>query len=184
MLHDLGLAADHQAVAAVETEDAAARADVDVLDPLRGKPLGAIDVVAVVAVAAVDDDVAGRHQRSELVDGAAGDRRGDHHPDGTRAFERRDELLQRVGAPCALGLELCDGVGADVEDDAVVPVAHEPAHDVGAHAPQSDHSELHLVLRFVSRLDFWRVARGDLVVHGGRAICGTEHHYPSFLAAR
>ena len=52
-------AADHQAVAALEAEDAAAGAAVDEVDPLLAQLRGAADVVAVVGVAAVDDRVAG-----------------------------------------------------------------------------------------------------------------------------
>src|SRR5581483_1244666 len=51
--------ADHQAVAAVETEDAAARPAVDVVDASLGELLSPANVVAVVGVAAVDDHVAG-----------------------------------------------------------------------------------------------------------------------------
>ena len=57
-LHDLRLAADHHAVAALQAPDAAAGADVDVVDALRREFLGAADVVDVVGVAAVDEDVA------------------------------------------------------------------------------------------------------------------------------
>jgi hypothetical protein len=76
-LHDLGLAADHQAVAALEPPDAAARAHVDVVDVLRLEPLRARDVVVVVRVAAVDDGVAGsrgasRAPRSSTSTNAAG----------------------------------------------------------------------------------------------------------------
>ena len=60
------LAADHEAVAALEAEDAAARADVDVVHPARLELGGAVDVVAVVAVAAVDDDVAALEVPGEL----------------------------------------------------------------------------------------------------------------------
>ena len=65
------VAADHQAVAALEPEDAAAGAAVDVVDPALGQPRGGVDVVAVVGVAAVDDHVALAEQRRELVDRAA-----------------------------------------------------------------------------------------------------------------
>ena len=74
-LHDLVLAADHQAVAALEAPDAAARAHVDVVEALRREALGARDVVLVVRVAAVDDGVARREQRLELVDGSSRRRR-------------------------------------------------------------------------------------------------------------
>src|SRR5262249_32931287 len=57
-LHRFGLASDHQAIAPVETENAAAGANVDVVDAARLEPVGAIEVIAVVAVAAVDQNVA------------------------------------------------------------------------------------------------------------------------------
>ena len=56
--HRLVGPADHQAVAAVEAEDAAAGAAVDEVDALLAQLLGPADVVAVVGVAAVDDRVA------------------------------------------------------------------------------------------------------------------------------
>ncbi len=58
VLDHVGLAADHHAVAALQAPDAAAGADVDVVDALRRQLLGAPDVVDVVGVAAVDEDVA------------------------------------------------------------------------------------------------------------------------------
>ena len=36
--------------------------------------------------------------------------------------------------------------GVDVVHDALVAVAHQPAHDVGAHPAESDHPELHQAL--------------------------------------
>ena len=50
---------------------------------------------------------------------------------------------QRRAAGRALTLELLDRLGVDVEDHALVSVAHQPAHDVGAHPAQTDHSQLH-----------------------------------------
>ena len=65
---DLVLAADHQAVAALEAEHAAAGADVDVVDALLAQLGRPVDVLAVVGVAAVDDDVARLHQLGQLLD--------------------------------------------------------------------------------------------------------------------
>jgi hypothetical protein len=50
----LGLAADHQAEAAPEAPDAAARADVEVVDALSRSAAACAEVVVVVRVAAVD----------------------------------------------------------------------------------------------------------------------------------
>ena len=63
VFHDIVFAADHHAVAAFETPHAAAGADVDVVNLLRGEVFGAADVVDVVGVAAVDEDVARLQQR-------------------------------------------------------------------------------------------------------------------------
>ena len=68
----LRLAADHQAEPALEPEHATARAHVDEVHALGLENLRPGDVVAVVAVAAVDDNVTRRQQRSQFVDGAFG----------------------------------------------------------------------------------------------------------------
>src|SRR5262249_57791400 len=83
--------ADHQAEAAVEPEHAAARADVDVVDPLLRQRLRTVDVVAVEAVATVDDDVARIHQVGDLHDDTLGDAGGGHHPPPPRPFPRLPE---------------------------------------------------------------------------------------------
>src|ERR1044071_3987161 len=60
---DHGLvAADHHAVAALDAPDAAAGADVDIVDALFVERLAAANVVLPKGVAAVDDDVAGLQQ--------------------------------------------------------------------------------------------------------------------------
>ena len=80
----------------------------------------------------------------ELVDGPLGDlARGHHHPGGARRGQLGDEVVERVGAGRALAGERGDGVRVDVVDDALVPVAHQPADEVRAHPPESDHAELH-----------------------------------------
>src|SRR4051794_37842861 len=138
------VAADHQAVAALEAEHAAARAHVDVVQALLAQRPRPDDVVAVVGVAAVDDGVVLVEQRDELVERRVDDRGRDHDADAPRLLELRDEVLHRLGAGRALALERGDRVGADVVDDAVVAAAHQPADHVGPHAPQSDHAHLHL----------------------------------------
>ena len=61
------VAADHQAIAALQAPDAAAGAAVDVVDALGLQRLGPPDVVLVEGVAAVDDAVARLQQRAELL---------------------------------------------------------------------------------------------------------------------
>ena len=53
------------------------------------------------------------------------------------------ELRQRARAGGALALELRDRGLVDVVDDALVAVPHQAPHDVGPHAAEADHSELH-----------------------------------------
>ncbi len=137
-------AADHQAVAALEAVDAAARADVEVVDAVVGEQrAGAVDVVAVPRVAAVDDRVAGFEQRSELVDRVA-DVGGRHHqPDVAGRGQPLDERSRRLRAGHALVGERVDGGVRHVVAHALVPGGGEPAHHVGAHPPEPDHAQLH-----------------------------------------
>ena len=67
-LDRLVVAADHQAEAAVEAEDAAARAHVDPVDPALAQVGLPPQVVDVVRVAAVDDRVAVGEVRREVGD--------------------------------------------------------------------------------------------------------------------
>src|SRR5688572_32564888 len=62
-LDRLTLAADHQAVAALESPHAARCSHVDVMDSGSGQCAGPLDVVVIMRVAAVDDDVVRRQQR-------------------------------------------------------------------------------------------------------------------------
>ena len=83
-LHRGRLAADHHAIAALQPPDAAAGADVDVVDAVARQLLGSADVVDVVGIAAVDDDVAAFEMRREIGDRLV-DHGGRHHqPDRAR----------------------------------------------------------------------------------------------------
>ena len=136
--------ADHQAVAALEAEHPAAGADVDVVEPELGELLPAADIVVVVGVAAVDDDVARLEQRGDLIDDLAGDAGRDHHPDDAGRGQLADEVLHRLRPGRALAGQRRHRLGIDVEDHALVSVAHQAPDDVGAHPAEADHSQLHL----------------------------------------
>ena len=73
------------------------------------------------------------------------------------------------GAGRALALERRHRVGADVVDDALVPVAHQAAHDVRAHPAEADHAKLRhrLLLRYSLRSRDLAVAADQRV---GRAV--------------
>ena len=139
------VAADHQAVAALEAEHAAARAHVDVVQALLGERLRAGDVVAVVGVAAVDDGVVGLEQRDELVERRVDDRGRDHDADRARRPRACATKSSIDGAPVAPSPSSAAIASAlHVVDDAVVAAAHQAPDHVGPHAPQSDHAHLHL----------------------------------------
>jgi hypothetical protein len=123
--------------------DAAGGADVDEVEALEQERLGAVHVVPVVAVAAVDDRVAGLEVLDELVDDLLDERRRHHDPDRARLVELPHQVRERARAGGALGPELRHGVRIDVEDDDLVPVLHQAARHVCAHPPESDHSQLH-----------------------------------------
>ena len=145
-LHRRVLAADHQAVAALQPPDAAARADIDVVDALRLQFGGAADVVVVVGVAAVDDDVVFIEQRQQLLEGLI-DRRGGHHqPDGARRGEFADEVFERGALDHTVLDVFLPRLGVAGEADAGMPIVDQPPHHVAAHPPQSDHPELHVAL--------------------------------------
>src|SRR5256885_564971 len=95
MTHDVRLAADHEAVAALETEHAAARAAVHVVEPTAGEPGRAVDVVAVVGVPAVDDDVAALEVWDEALERRIDGARRYHEPDDPGRRELLDEGVQR-----------------------------------------------------------------------------------------
>ena len=141
---DVVLAADHEAEPALEPEHAAAGADVDVVDALRLQARGAVDVVAVVGVAAVDDDVAGLEvlrpaRRSSSSTNAAGTM-----IQTARGFESLlHEVLDRRRAGRTFRRQRRHDVCAHVVGDALVAVTHEATHEVRAHPAEADHAELH-----------------------------------------
>ena len=136
-------AADHETVPPLETEHAAASTGIHVMDALRLEFGGTANVVAVVGVAAVDDDVAGLEHLGHLVDDVARETRGDHEPDRARSLELARHVGERLRTRRALAGERGHGIRIHVVDDAFVPVVHEAAHDVRAHSSESDHSQLH-----------------------------------------
>lgn len=135
--------AHHEAVAALEAEHAAAGPDVDVVDAGVLQLRGPTHVVAVVGVAAVDDDVAGFEDLGDLVDDRAGEPGGDHQPHGAGLLELGREVRDARRARGALRGQGRHGILVHVVDHAVVAVLHESADDVGAHPSESDHGELH-----------------------------------------
>jgi len=143
------VAADHHAIPALEAPDAAAGADVEVMNPLGLERRGAPAVIAEIRIAAVDDRVAGLEQARQLIHDPVGDCRRNHDPRVAGLFEFGDKIRECGRPPGTLVLELADGVRVRVVNHTLVSVAENPANHVRAHSPESDHSELHSALRRV-----------------------------------
>ena len=99
MLVGAPIAADHEAVADLETPDPTARPGVQKAQTTSVEHIRAADGVTEVGVATVYEGIALVHHVGELEErlfgGVPG---GDHRPDSTRRRELLDHLLHRVGA--------------------------------------------------------------------------------------
>src|ERR671912_1262070 len=90
------VAADHEAVADLETPDPTARTRVQKAQSPLAEHLRAADGVAEVGVATVYEDIALVHHTGELEEGLLRNvTGGDHRPDHTRRREHLDHLLHR-----------------------------------------------------------------------------------------
>src|SRR5262249_18272104 len=123
---DLALAANHQAKPAVEPEHPTTGTHVHEVDTGLLQTGGALDVVAVVRVATVDDDVAGLETRHELLDRRFDESSGNHDPHRSRLLELRAEVAERVRTDRALALELLHHRGLAVVTHTLVPIANQP----------------------------------------------------------
>ncbi len=141
---DIGFAADHEAVAAVLSGDAAARPHVDVVVTESAQLPCASDVVAVVRVAPVDHDVGAVQVRHQLGEHLVDDTGRHHHPDRPRRGHFRHQLRERCRADGTFLLHAGNHRRPRVVDNAFVPLRHQAAHHARAHSTQADHSELHL----------------------------------------
>src|SRR5919107_2570643 len=99
MLVGAPIAADHEAVADLETPDPTARPGVQKAQTTSVEHIRAADGVTEVGVAAVYEGIALVHYAGELEEhlfgGVAG---GGHRPDSTREREVLRHLLRKVGA--------------------------------------------------------------------------------------
>ena len=133
----LGVAATHQAVAVVQSPDAATDTTVDEADPLGGELLRVCDVVGELGVAAVDDDVALGEEAGQLGDrlvrGSTGRNHDPHDAGGRQLGHHRLEAL-----------DVTEAGGPVVSHDGVTCAANPLAH-VATHLAQADESEVHVV---------------------------------------
>src|ERR1700681_3380928 len=145
MFHNVVFAADHLAIAALESPDPAARADINIVQAFRGEFFCATNVVNVVGVSSVDEDVAFVELRNEIVQRGIHDSSGNHQPDRARFLQLFNKVIERVAASRAFAGEFLYSVGSPVIHHALVTVLHQPAHHVGAHSSEPDHAKLHLL---------------------------------------
>src|SRR6185437_12533070 len=73
------VAADHHAIAALQSPHAAAGPDIDVGEALGLERFGAADVVLIERITAIDNGIARLEKRREFSDGLLGDRAGRQH---------------------------------------------------------------------------------------------------------
>ena len=141
---------------------AAGNAGPDVEQAVRfdmGRPA---DRIAVIRVAAVDDDIARLQKRDQLFDETVHRRSGlDQHHHATRALEHADQFAQRMGAPDrgalgALGQELVDPGNRAVENRHPDPVVVHVQHEVLPHDRQPDQADI----RFYHMPPFSRFKNG------------------------
>ena len=143
MPHHVDLAADHHAIAALQAPDAAAGADVDVVDALGRQLLGPADVVDVIGVAAVDQDVAALQMGQQIGDGFVHHADRHHQPDRARLRQAPRELRQRSAADSPLLHELRHSLRGHVEHRALMAALQQAPHHVRSHPAEADHSQLH-----------------------------------------
>ena len=105
---------------------------------------GAADVVAVVRVAAVDDDVAGLEMRHQLRRAPRRRRRPAPSARSRAAASCFATRSASVAAPIAPSFcKRGDRRRLHVVDDALMPFGQQATHHAGAHPAEADHCELH-----------------------------------------
>jgi len=98
------------------------------MDAFAHEHLRALKIVAVVTVAAIDDDVAGLHARGQFLNRLACDAGGNHHPGRAWLCQLRDEIVERRGTLNAATHDLLNGGGVHIIDDALVAILCEALH--------------------------------------------------------
>src|SRR5262249_24573666 len=139
--------ANHHAVAALEPPDAAAGADIHVMNAAALEHFGAPDVVLPKRIAAIDNNVIRRQQPGELDNRVFGDlARRQHDPDCARRTQFVDERVQPLGANRTIAADSGDSIGVVIVDHRPVTVLNQAARDVAAHASETDHANLHMII--------------------------------------
>src|ERR1051326_4756004 len=134
------LAANHQAIAALESPHAAACSNVKIMDAVGFELFSSPDIIVEIRVAAVNNNVVGREEWNEIIQRGIHRGRGYHQPDSTRLGELIDEVSQRscsardrsVFQPCLYSARVPGITNASMAG------SQQPLCHIGAHAPKSN----------------------------------------------
>src|SRR3954468_4304042 len=140
-------AANHHAVAAVDSPNSAAGADVDVMDALALKLFRAAHVIFEVRITTVNDCISSLEiLRNSLNCRLGRSSSGNHGPHCAGRVELGDEILDRRRSDRTFTTESFDRFRASIGNHYRMPAAREAARHVSTHAPETNHSQLHLLL--------------------------------------
>src|SRR4029077_2755526 len=143
MFDHIFFAADHHAIAAFESPNTAAGADIDVMNFFGGELLGAANVVDVIGIPAIDQDVFRFERGQQIMDGLVHHSGRDHQPDGARFLKLFYEVLQRGRSDRLVAFQFADRILRPVEHDALVAAFDQAPRHVRPHSAEANHSELH-----------------------------------------
>src|SRR5215213_3353211 len=134
---------DHLAISAIQSPNSAAGAHIDVMNAFCFKLVCAANVVNVIRVSAVDNNVVCLYKFNQLMENSIDKSGRDHQPDRTRRLKLLDKGAERGIAGGAFVYKCLHCIRATIVHDAFVPAVQKASHHVGAHASQSNHSNLH-----------------------------------------
>src|SRR5437660_5478637 len=99
-------AADHLAIAAFEAPDAAAGADIAIVDALGREFFRPANVVNVIGISAINDNVVLFKFADQIVKRGIHNGCRNHEPNRPRLLELLDEIIERSRACCAFTFQL------------------------------------------------------------------------------
>src|SRR5579871_1130393 len=137
------LAADHHAVAALQTPHAATCSNIDVVQAAFTERSGAANIVLPEGIAAVDDDIIRLEHEAKLADRVFGDFTGrQHQPDRAGPAQLAHEIFQPSGWNCPFVGQSHNGLRHPIVHDHFMAMPYQAARDVAAHSPKSDNADL------------------------------------------
>ena len=127
------LASNHHAVTALQSPNATAGSDIDVVNSLCCEFLRAPNIVHVIGVAAVNECIARFEQRQKIGNGLVHHRGWNHQPDRTRLIQFLHEVGERRSTDGSFFGQVLDRFGNPIKDGASMAPFDESSNHVGAH---------------------------------------------------